>query len=196
MIFQLSSKVPLWMPAKDYLCPWKWLLSPCFLSPPRPPWRLHAWPLRVLPDLCPTLGSAAGMGGTWCHDISGRNSHLWVWSLLKRIPQLCDTQSMMPSVWLHWTSICLVRAAKRYHFLQMSFLIGVYCKMLETENTRRKRYIKLKRYSGGQVLELPWHLITISITSKHLYSACCMQNTVLSTLCIWIYFLLDNKTVR
>ena len=36
MIFQLSSKVPLWMPAKDYSCPWKWLLSPCLLSPPRP----------------------------------------------------------------------------------------------------------------------------------------------------------------
>ena len=48
-------------------------------------WRLHAWP-RALPDLCPTLGSAAGMRGTWCHDISGRKSHLWVWSLLERIP--------------------------------------------------------------------------------------------------------------
>ena len=27
MIYKLSSKVPLWMPAKDYSCLWKWFLS-------------------------------------------------------------------------------------------------------------------------------------------------------------------------
>lgn len=43
-------------------------------------------PLCLLPGLRPVPCSAAGMGGNRFHDISGRKSHLWVRSLLKRIP--------------------------------------------------------------------------------------------------------------
>lgn len=63
MIFKLSSKVPFWMPAKDYSCPWKWLLSR-YVHPAASCFSLRAVcrHLQVLPDLCPVLCSAAGMG--------------------------------------------------------------------------------------------------------------------------------------
>lgn len=187
-----SSKVPLWMPAKDYSCPWNGLLFS--MLPVATPSSLMAacLTLPVLPDLCPAPVLLRARGEPGCHDISSRKSYLWVWSLLKRIPNC-----VIPKPWCRLFGSTerqsAWRTAKRAHFFTTVIPDWCLCKMLETENTRRKRYIKHKKILQGQVRN--YH--DISITSKHfLYSASSMQDTVLSTLCIWIYFPPDNKTVR
>lgn len=130
-IFQLSSKVPLpeCLPRITHVPENGFSLHASCRHPILPDGCIP-WPPPCAPRSVSSAQFCCGHGGLWCHDISSRKSYLWVWSLLKRIPQLCDTQTMMPSVWLHWTSICLARTAKRAHFLQLSFLIGVSAKCL------------------------------------------------------------------
>lgn len=99
------------------------------------PWWLHAWPLPVLPDLCPAR-FCCGTGKSWCHDISSRKSYLWVWS-----PGAKES----PIAYPNHDAICLAplnvnllgeNSQESSLYNCHSWLVSL--QMLETENTRLK----------------------------------------------------------